>query len=180
MKQRCCNPNTKSFKNYGGRGITICDEWSNNDWSGTKHLSKGYIAFRDWAIKHGYQDNLTLDRINVNKGYSPENCRWVSKKAQCYNKRTNKYITYNGQTKTITEWLKELNISKHAFYYRIEKGKTIEEALKEINYNIKMIEYNGRTQSIRKWCKELNKNYSTVKQRLNRLHWSVEKAFETD
>lgn len=180
MKQRCYNPNHWAFKNYGARGITICDEWNDRNWSGVKHLSKGYVAFRDWALSHGYQNDLTIDRIDVNKGYSPDNCRWVTLKEQCFNKRTNKYITLNGKTQTLTEWIRELGISRHAYYDRVKNGETNEEALQKKNNSEKLIYYKGKVQNIRQWCKELNKNYSTVKNRLLYLHWSVEKAFETD
>ena len=178
MKQRCYNPNTKQFKNYGGRGITICEEWNDKAWSGTKHLSKGYVAFRDWALTHGYADNLTIDRIDVNGNYEPSNCRWITRTDQSYNKRTNNIITYKGKTQTVTEWLNELNISRHAFYDRLIKGKTVEEALQEIKYSARMIEYKGKVQSMKQWFKELDLPYNRIKQRISKYHWTVERAFE--
>ena len=75
MKQRCYYKNHTGYPNYGGRGITVCDEWQR---------LKG---FRDWALSNGYADNLTLDRINNDLGYSPDNCRWVTPREQCKNKR---------------------------------------------------------------------------------------------
>lgn len=76
MKQRCLNPNNHAFPDYGGRGITICDEWK-----------RDYIAFRDWAMNNGYSDDLTIDRINNDAGYSPDNCRWATRSQQNSNKR---------------------------------------------------------------------------------------------
>ena len=107
MKIRCYNKNAPYYKNYGGRGITICDEWRND-----------FKVFYNWAINNGYQENLTIDRIDVNGNYEPNNCRFISTKEQCNNKRSNVYLTFNGKTQTISQWSDELGIDYKSLQYR--------------------------------------------------------------
>ncbi|MDR0472139.1 MAG: hypothetical protein LBH43_00460 [Treponema sp.] len=116
MKQRCGNKNNVGYKDYGGRGIKICHEWEND-----------YISFRDWALSNGYADNLSIDRINNDGNYEPSNCRWASKEIQSNNQRRNVFLTYNNETKTITQWAKEFGISRTTFFRWLNQGKTIEE-----------------------------------------------------
>ena len=108
MKLRCYNTKSKDYKNYGEIGITICEEWLND-----------FSEFYDWAINNDYSDELSIDRINVFGNYEPENCRWSTDKVQFNNKRTNKYITINGVTKTVSEWAEEYNIGSKTLLYRI-------------------------------------------------------------
>ena len=103
MKQRCYNPNHRKYKNYGARGIKICDEWLGN-----------FATFYEWAINNGYEDNLSLDRIDVDKGYEPSNCRWADDNTQAHNKQLDKLYTYNGKTMSIRDWCKEIG-----FYWTI-------------------------------------------------------------
>ena len=118
MKQRTTDKNYDSYHNYGGRGITICDEWLE------------FEPFRDWALANGYRDDLTLDRKDNNGPYSPENCRWANAIEQGSNRRTNRTITARGQTKTMTEWASELGITPQAICRRIDvHGWTPEEAV---------------------------------------------------
>ena len=92
------------------RGIKICDNWSND-----------FKAFYDWAVANGYNDNLTIERINVNGNYEPNNCCWILKSEQAKNRRNNNYITYNFETHTIADWAKILNVSYTKLYLRIKR-----------------------------------------------------------
>lgn len=116
MKERCYNPHSKSYRRYGERGITICDEWRNS-----------FEAFYEWAVSNGYQEGLTIDRIDNNKGYSPDNCRWVTYKQQNRNYSRNHMITYNGKTQCIADWAEEVGINQATILYRIKAGKTVDE-----------------------------------------------------
>lgn len=118
MKDRCINEHNQAYKNYGGRGITVCDEWLHN-----------FQSFYDWSMEHGYTDDLTIDRIDVNGNYCPENCRWITRDEQQRNKRNNRYIEYNGEIKTIAEWAKIAGIERSVLRGRIDRGWTIEKAL---------------------------------------------------
>ena len=111
MKQRCLNPKTPNYYNYGGRGIKVCSEWL-----------EGYPKFRKWAMENGYKEGLTLDRIDNNGDYEPNNCRWVDMKIQSNNTRVNVFITYNGETHTIAEWSDITGIPYHRLQVRYQKG----------------------------------------------------------
>ena len=118
MKQRCNDPNCKSFPNYGGRGISVCPEWEDS-----------FPTFRDWSMSHGYSDELTIDRKNVNQGYSPENCRWATMKEQANNTRRNRRVLYNGISHTVTEWSDSTGIASSCLRARLDRGWNAEKAL---------------------------------------------------
>lgn len=123
MKSRCYNPNLKYYKHYGGRGITVCEEWRND-----------FSTFYDWAMANGYDENAergecTLDRINVNGNYEPSNCRWASVVEQANNRRGNRMVAAFGETKTMAQWARDAGISYNTFAQRIEDGWSPEEAL---------------------------------------------------
>lgn len=126
MHTRCYNQNDEHYKDYGGRGIIICEVWKNN-----------YINFYEWAINNGYNDNLTIDRIDVNGNYEPDNCRWTTVQAQQNNKRSNVFLTYNGETHTIMEWANILGVDKYnKLYWRYSQGWSVEDILKnEVKQN---------------------------------------------
>lgn len=120
MRNRCSNKNYPGYPNYGGRGISVCEEWQE------------YIPFRDWAITNGYQDGLSIDRIDNNGGYSPDNCRWATPREQANNTRKVRLITYNGETHSVCEWSRILNIKQSTLNMRINKYRwSAEEALRK-------------------------------------------------
>ena len=125
IKQRCYNPNTINYKDYGGRGITMCKEWLDEELIITDigKSTKGWNSFKTWALKNGYQEDLTIDRIDNSKGYSPENCRWISRKEQANNRSTNHLITYRGKTQTMKQWSEELGIDYGVIIQRITVRK---------------------------------------------------------
>ena len=118
IKTRCYNSNSPAYKHYGGRGITICDEWRDD-----------FKAFYDWAVSHGYQDNLTIDRINNDGNYEPNNCRWVTIKIQSINRRNNHLYTIYGETKALSLWCEQFNINYKTVRDRLKRGWDIEIAL---------------------------------------------------
>ena len=118
MVSRCTNPNTPCYNRYGGRGIELCSEWRDN-----------FQAFYDWSIQNGYNDNLTIDRINNDKGYSPSNCRWTTRKVQANNTRRNHYLTYNGEKHTLAEWASAIGINPDTLARRISRGWDTEKAI---------------------------------------------------
>ena len=122
MKRRCYDKNVKNFNKYGGRGIKVCEEWLND-----------FLSFYNWAISNGYRDDvergkLTLDRIDNNKGYYPDNCRWVNQKIQNRNKTNLFMITYNGKTLCAQEWAEKLGCRASLIIERIKRGWSIEDA----------------------------------------------------
>jgi hypothetical protein len=125
MQHRCYNPRCRAFKNYGGRGITICKEWLN------------FSTFRNWAWSHGYDDTLTIERVDNDGNYEPGNCEWISKTRQGRNRRTSRMITAFGQTKCAADWAEDPRcvVRKDSFYWRIRRGWDAEKALSTPRHN---------------------------------------------
>lgn len=111
MKARCGRSKDACFYRYGGRGISICEEWRNS-----------FESFYEWAIHNGYSDELTIDRIDNNGNYEPGNCRWVDIKTQSNNKSNNRLITVNGETHTVSEWAELLNSRPQTIFERLRRG----------------------------------------------------------
>ena len=105
-----CRPGNAQSKNYGDRGIRVCKDWQN------------YEAFREWALVNGYRDDLTIERIDVNKGYSAENCTWITRARQVYNRRVTIRITLDGVTKCLSEWCREKGVNYHTAVQRYHAG----------------------------------------------------------
>lgn len=103
MRTRCYWTRSKEYKYYGERGIKVCDEWINPE--------TGFETFYAWAMKNGYKEDLTLDRINTNGNYEPSNCRWVDLYTQANNKRTTRYVSVNGEVDTVARWSRALGVS---------------------------------------------------------------------
>ena len=118
MIQRCINPKNKSYSSYGGRDIAVCDRWRNS-----------FEAFR--GDMGECPPGHSLDRIDNDGNYDPDNCRWATPPIQNRNQRSNKLLTHNGVTKTITDWAKDLGLNRSSLYDRLEAGWPIERALTE-------------------------------------------------
>lgn len=124
MRSRCNLKTDKNYKHYGGRGISVCSEWNSN-----------FEPFRDWMIENGYVETndrntrYTIDRIDVDGDYTPENCRISTQGTQANNKRNNKYVTYNGETHTIADWARIKGMNYKSFCNRLYKGWSFEEAM---------------------------------------------------
>ena len=125
MKERCANPNNKRFQRYGGRGISVCQEWLD------------FATFRAWSLASGYADGRTIDRVNNDGNYEPGNCRWTTRKEQNRNYSRNRMLTFRGKTQCVKDWALELGINNATILFRLKSGKTTEEALSTTDYRHK-------------------------------------------
>lgn len=118
MVKRCYDVNDPNYKRYGARGIKICEQWLNDN-----------NSFREWAVSHGYREDLQIERIDNDGNYCPENCKWITKYEQSLNRRSSVRITYNGKAQTLKEWSRELGINNTTLHNRINYyGWSIEKA----------------------------------------------------
>ena len=119
IKSRCFSKSNRRYKDYGGRGISMCDEWKND-----------FMSFYNWAMANGYKDDLTIDRIDNDKGYYPENCRWVNNKEQANNRRNNIIVKYQDKEMTLKQWASLLNLNyKSVHYYYCKRKFSLEKIL---------------------------------------------------
>ncbi len=122
MIRRCFCKDDQAYPRYGGRGITMCDEWRDS-----------VEAFAEWAYANGYRDDLSIDRIDNNGNYSPQNCRWATSEEQANNTRRNKVYTFNGETKNLKHWCNELGLKYSTVHMRLLRGWSFEEAITTVN-----------------------------------------------
>lgn len=122
MIHRCEDPKREKYKDYGKRGISVCEEWHDPN------------TFMDWAFENGYSDGLQIDRVNNDGNYCPDNCRWVTPKTNSRNRRNTVFLSVQGETKSVAEWCEIKPISPYTVYWWVrEKGKTYaEQRLSEI------------------------------------------------
>lgn len=169
MKRRCYLKTANYYKNYGGRGIKVCDEWRTN-----------YGAFLEWSLNNGWEKKFQLDRIDNNGDYSPDNCRWIPQKKNLLNKRTNYYITYQGKKQTITEWAAELGINIHTLTKRVQMwgvdkafNTPVNEAYKREVHKHE-ITFRGETNSLKGWADKIGISHVSLAKRIKR--WGLERA----
>lgn len=165
MLARCYCKTSRGYKWYGERGITVCDDWHD------------FTLFYEWATTNGYKEDLTLDRINVNGNYEPSNCRWTTMTTQERNRSNNSLLTFNGETKCISEWAEITGIPRNVISARIHKCKwDVERALTiPVGDTINTIVFDGKRGSCAYWEKITGIPANTISARLHR-GWSVERA----
>lgn len=165
MKTRCTNPNSEYFYLYGGKGIEVCDEW------------KDFCSFYKWSMDNGYADNLTIDRINNDGNYCPENCRWVTNIEQQNNTSRNHIIEYLNNKYTMKQFSDKYNISYGSLKQDLKKGKSIEEILSKNKRNTYIqIKVEDKTMSLKEWASYLNVGYTTLHSRIKYYNMSPEEA----
>lgn len=167
IKTRVTNPNIDDADRYINRGITCCEEWLN--------------SFEQFYKDMGpCPDGYSIDRIDPNGNYCPENCRWANQTTQYQNRgEFNKVYTYNGETHVLKEWARILNIKYTTLYQRINRsGMSFEEAINRTEKD-NLTEFNGEYKTLKEWCNIYNIKYSTVITRLNKHKWTLEEALLT-
>ena len=161
IKRRCYSLNEPRYKDYGGRGIRMCDEW--------KDRAKGFDQFVSWSLSHGYSENMTIDRIDVDGNYTPENCRWVTLQEQNGNKRQTHWVDYQGEHIQLYKLCQRLNLSYDLMHDRIYGRRwSVEKAVETPSI---------QKDSLMQKCREKGLNYGTVRSRIVDLGWSEEEAF---
>ncbi len=167
MKQRCLNPKDRGYRRYGGRGITMCDRWQSSF-----HAFKEDMGPKP-SLKH------TVERLDNNGPYSPENCEWRTMKEQCKNKRSNVLVEYNGKKITVKELSEDTGLSYSALLARANAGQTGDLLLRPIMKMRKhSLVYNGVTHSASSLAKLANMDITTLLHRIDVLRLSVKEAVE--
>lgn len=168
MRSRCNCPNNQNYSDYGGRGITVCERWNSFE----------LFLFDMGECPKGF----TLERKDVNKGYSPENCCWATRQQQSRNRRDTVYLTKDGITRSLAEWADLLKLKPITIHMRLKRGMSHYDALKPASKsrkpNNKYITYNDRTLPVYEWAKIVGIPRKNIISRLDK-GWSVEQAFTT-
>lgn len=167
MIGRCYNATDAAYDNYGGRGIVMCNEWKNS-----------FCSFYDWALENGYNDSLTIDRIDVDGNYCPENCRWVDQKTQQNNRRDNVFVEYNGKRITVAQLAEITGAKPASLRRRLKTGWSVEKIVNTPYEKQKerLLTFSGKTQNINAWARETGISKITIRNRLNRYGWTVEET----
>lgn len=169
--RRCYDPKTIGFRHWGGRGIRIAHEWYDEK---TRKLHTR--AFIEWAVRNGWKEGLQLDRIDNNKNYSPSNCRWVTSKENCRNRRDNRIIEKDGVKKCLSQWAEELGIPYNAMKDRCHQGWDDERIISEkVKPHKRIIEFQGARMCLEEWARKLGIEASSLRDRF-RNGWSIEDA----
>lgn len=168
MFSRCYDRKHKQYSNYGGRGITICKEW---------HGEEGFVSFLNWSLSHGYHDTLEIDRINNSEGYSPDNCRWITHKKQQNNRTNNRYITYNGETKTLSEWCEKFGLKYSTLRHRLDNLHLPFEVAISMD-GLTKVKYDGKELSIRRLAQMKHLDYTSLLHAVLVDHEDVEPAVD--
>ena len=168
MKTRCYSTTCSHYRNYGARGITVSDRW-------LESFNNFYEDMGDRPF-----DGATLERKENSKGYSKDNCKWATRHEQMANTRVSRLLTYNGETKCITEWARGIGVDPKTIHYRLKQGWTLNDALNKpatpaAEKTAKMITFNGETRSITGWARKLGINHASLCERLD-SGWPLEKA----
>lgn len=184
MLERCNNPLNPAYERYGERGIKVCERWQN--------------SFELFVLDIGEKPSKehSIDRINNDKGYSPDNCKWATKTEQAHNRRSNKMITFRGETLNVKQWCTRLGIDAGFVYQRLKKGWDVIDALtvpritngqkhkpfhrsyEPVKRTSRLITYQGKTQPLAAWAKEVGVKVTTLTLRLNN-QWPIHEALFT-
>lgn len=156
MRSRCNNPNDNSYKNYGGRGIEICTEWDE------------FLNFEKWSLENGYDELLTIDRINNDGGYSPDNCRWVDVKVQANNTRLNVRTKINGINRTLAQHAEKHNVNYFTLFYRYSNGLRDKDLIQPNRKRRIKVNLSGEVRNLKEWSRIKGINYGTLQHRYSR------------